>query len=162
MFLISNLTFGQKLKKNEIDEFTKSHIQTTSWETLSKKHPLFSYARLRKIDSVYIFDVKLMGGNKVFSVDKGENLYIKLDDDEIIKIYNTEYELSNYGEGAVGILGSQSLGVYLKCSIRKEQLKKLREKKIIKIRLYSSNGYREADVKSKHAKKFIKMMNLIK
>ena len=161
VILTTNLTFGQKLEKDEIDEFTKSRVQVTSWETLTKKPPLFSYARLRKIDSLYIFDVKLMGGSKVFSVEKGEVLYFKFEDDEIIKIYNTEYELSNYGAGAIGLLGSDALGVYLKCLIDNEQLKKLRNKSLIKIRFYSSNGYREVDVQKKHAEQFMTMMRLI-
>ncbi len=161
IILTSNLTSGQELEIDEIDEFTKSHVQTTSWETLTNRSPLYSYARLRKIDNRYVFDVKLMGGSKVFSVDEGNNLLLKLENEEIIEIFNKNYELSNYGEGAIGIIGSQSLGVFLKCSISHEQLQKLRQKKLEKIRLNSSNGYREAEVKSKQAEKFMKMMNLI-
>lgn len=155
------MTFGQELERDEIDEFTKSHVQTTSWETLTKKYPLYSYARLRKIDSRYIFDVKLMGGSKIFSVDKGKTLFLKLENEDIIEIYNTEYELSNYGDGAIGLIGSQALGVHLKCSINSEQLEKLRKKNLVKIRLYSSIGYREMDIKEKQAEKFMEMMNLI-
>jgi len=161
LLLITNLSFGQKLERDEVDEFTNSRVQETSWVIFSKKLPLYTHIRLRKVNDSYLFDVKFLGGSKVFSVDKGLVLYLKFDDDEIIKIENSKYTIASYGAGAIGLIGSQSLGVYLKCIIDKEKLTKLQQKTVVKMRVYTSNGYREVDVKRKYAERFKKLMSLI-
>src|SRR5690606_35753593 len=113
----ANYTFGQELTKNEVDEFTGKTVKETSWETLNKKSKLYSYVRFRKVDSTIHFVFKMMIGNKVYSVEKGEVLYLKFADEEIVKISNSQYQLTTYGAGAVGLIGSKALGVELTCLI---------------------------------------------
>lgn len=157
----ANYTFGQELTKNEVDEFTGKTVKETSWETLNKKSKLYSYVRFRKVDSTIYFVFKMMIGNKVYSVDKGEVLYLKFADEEIVKISNSQYQLTTYGAGAVGLIGSKALGVELTCLINQETLSKLEEKTLAKVRVYTSDGYVEAEVKEKQAENFKELAKLI-
>lgn len=161
-FLISaNWSFGQKLAKNEIDEFTGKTVIETSWETLNTSSKLYSYVRFRKVDSTIYFNFKMMSGGRVYSVDKGEVLYLKFADETIVKVSNSKYELTTYGAGAVGLIGSRALGVQLTCIINQSTLLKLEEKTLAKVRVYTSNGYLEAKVKKKQAERFKELAKLI-
>lgn len=157
----TNYTCGQELIKNEVDEFTGKTVKETSWETLNKKSKLYSYVRFRKVDSTIYFVFKMMIGNKVYSVDKGEVLYLKFADEEVVKISNSEYQLTTYGAGATGLAGSKMLGVELTCIINQEILSKLEEKTLAKVRVYTSDGYVEGEVNEKQAEKFKVLAKLI-
>ena len=154
-------TFGQKIVKNEIDEFTGKTVKETSWLTLNKSSKLYSYVRFRKVDSTIYFVFKMMVGNNVYSVDEGEVLYLKFTDDEVLKISNSHYQLTTYGAGATGLIGSKALGVELTCIINPAILSKLEEKTLAKVRVYTSQGYAEAEVKKKQADSFKELAELI-
>ncbi|WP_139150357.1 hypothetical protein [Flagellimonas zhangzhouensis] len=158
---MSEFVLGQEIVKNEVDEFTGSRVIESSWESLTKNSSLYSYVRFRKIDDEVFLNFKFMIGNKVFSVDKGEVLYLKFVDDEIVKLFNAEYQLSNFGDGAIGIVGSQMLGVELICLIDNTILLKLKEKNLDKIRVYTSKGYAETNIKSKQALKLNELARLL-
>jgi hypothetical protein len=157
----ANYSFGQDLTKNEVDEFTGKTVKETSWQILNKKSALYSYVRFRKVDSTIYFVFKMMIGNTVYSVDKGEVLYLKFADEEIIKLSNTQYQLTTYGAGATGLAGSKMLGVELTCIISQEILSKMVEKTLAKVRVYTSDGYVEAEVKEKQAENFMELAKLI-
>lgn len=103
----------------------------------------------------------MMIGNKVYSVEKGEVLYLKFTDEEILKISNSENQLTTYGAGATGLAGSKMLGVELTCIINQANLSKLQEKTLAKVRVYTSDGYVEAEVKDKQAGIFKDLAKLI-
>jgi hypothetical protein len=132
-----------------------------SGEALNKKMKFYSYVRFRKVDNTILFVFKMMTQNKVYSVDKGEVLYFKFSDDEILKISNSKYELTTHGGGAIGLAGSNMLGVELTCIINEEILSILQNKTLVKVRVYTSNGYVEAEVKIKEAENFKQLANLI-
>ena len=157
----ANYTFGQLLTKNEVDDFTGKTVEETSWETLNKRAEFYSYARFRKVDNRIYFVFKMMIGNKVYSVEKGEVLFLKFADDEIVKISNSKHQLTTYGAGAIGIAGSKMLGVELTSIIDQETLSKLGEKTLVKVRVYTSDGYVDAEVVEKQANKFKKLAKLI-
>lgn len=156
-------TFGQKIVKNEIDEFTGKAIIETSWETLNRKTKLYSYVRFRKIDnSTFLFFRMGTGsGNKAYSVENGEVLFLKFTDDEILKLTNHQYQITSVGGGAIGLIGSKGLGLELSCKIDEEILLKLKDKTIAKVRVYTSEGYAEAEVNKKHAENFKDLAKLI-
>lgn len=158
-----NYTFGQKIVKNEVDEFTGKSVIETSWETLNRKTKLYSYVRFREIDNT-IFLFFRMGtgsGNKAYSVEKGEVLFLKFTDDEVLKLTNHQYQITSVGGGAIGLIGSNGLGLELSCLIDQEILSKLKEKTIAKVRVYTSEGYAEAEVNKKHAENFKDLAKLI-
>lgn len=160
---IANYSFGQKLVKNEVDEFTGKTVKETSWETLHRSMTLNSYVRFRKVDNTiyFVFKMGVGFGKTVYSVDEGEVFYLKFTDDEIIKISNSQYELTTIGGGSVGLLGSSGFGVELTCIINQETLLKLEEKTLAKVRVYTSDGYVEDEVNKKRAETFKKLAKLI-
>jgi hypothetical protein len=149
--------FSQKLEENEVDEFTGNSIKRTSWELLSTFKPYF---RISKINNSYTFQIKLMLGN-VFSIDKGEFLMLKLDNDSIVKLPNLEYAITCTGCGAVGYLGSGAQGIHVKYILHEEAREKLKKHLVTKIRIYTSDGYVDYDTKKKNAQKIIKALEII-
>ncbi len=157
---LSFTSVGQSLLKDEVDDFTKKEIKETEWEVFTRY--FHSYIRFRKVDSEFLMDFKMWRANgSVFSVNEGETLYFKFTDGEVMKIQNSNYEITGYGDGATNISGSGALGIYLKCNISKDQLEILSTKEINQLRIYTSNGYIENDVKPKFAEEVQNLANLI-
>lgn len=149
--------------RNETDEYTQQKVIETSWVSLIKEMSLYSYSRLRQIGGTNYLDFKLMTiGSDVYAVEKGEVLYLKFADEEIMKLSNDKYKISNLGEGAIGNSGSKAMGISFTFGITDSQLKKLQNKIITGIRLYTSDGYFEADIKEKNAIAHNELMKLIK
>lgn len=162
LLFIPLVSFGQKIIKNEVDEFTNNAVKITSWVKVVMNSNINAYVKSRKINKNYFLDFKMILDDKAYSIDKGEVLYLKLSNDKILKLVNLSYELVSVGGGSVGISGSNLLGIGFTCEISEEILNILIETPIVKLRVYTSEGYKEEIVKQKRAKKFIKMLEIIK
>ncbi|MDW7692121.1 hypothetical protein R9C00_14730 [Flammeovirgaceae bacterium SG7u.111] len=161
MLLISLVSLSQTLKQNEIDEFTNNSIKRTSWETLNMTMKFAAYFRLSNINGESYFDLKMMIGSKVFSIDKNQELMIKLSDGEIVKLPNLKFATTCKGCGAKGISGSGAQGIQVSYPITKNQIEKLKTGKGNKIRIYTNDGYVENDMKMNIYKKIVKALALI-
>ena len=164
LFIVSvNISFGQKLTKDETDDFTGSSIKETSWETFSKKSSFYSYTSFQKIDDRIFLKLKMVinGGRDAYYVDEGQVLFLRMDDEDIIKLNNPKSRRSSIGEGATWLAWSGVFGIELRFKIESEILKKLKTKLVSKIRIYTDDGYVESKVKEKQAKKFRKLIPLI-
>ncbi|NQY30964.1 MAG: hypothetical protein HRT69_16040, partial [Flavobacteriaceae bacterium] len=53
------------------------------------------------------------------------------------------------------------LGLHLKCSLTTDQLAKLKEHNVVKVRVNTSVGYIEAELKEKQSLKFKKALDLL-
>lgn len=159
LFSISILN-AQEIVKNEVDEFTGKTVKVSNWEVLNKSSKLYSYVRIQQVDELYYFDFKFMASNDVYTVTEGENLMLKLNDESILKLYNPKLNISNYGEGSIGIAGSKMFGMNITCALTKEQLLELSNHEIIKTRIQTESGYFENEVKMKQAKKVKELIQL--
>ena len=160
----TSLTYGQTLEENKVDEFTDNTVKRTSWETLNMTMSFTSYFRISHINDNYYFDLKMMiggTGGKVFSIAKDQEIMFKLDNGEIVKLPNLEYTITCTGCGAKGLSGSNAQGIKVSYSINKEQFEQLKNNTIIKIRIYTNDGYIEEDTKEKHAKKIPYALKLV-
>lgn len=153
-------SFAQKLEENKKDEFSNKSIKRTSWETLYKTLTTESHFSFSKVDTSAFIHVKLMIGN-VFSIDKDQELMLKLDNGDIVKLLNTKFEVTCEGCGAVGFIGSGAQGLDVAYWIAKDQLDKLKAHKVVKVRIYTNEGYIEQDIKDKNANKITACVNLI-
>ena len=163
VFFFPNFCFAQKLVKNEVDEFTKASIKTTSWETITYSGRFVAYASISKIDETYYLNLRVMlPSSEVFSIDKGDELMIKTATDSIITLYNLKYEISCTGCGAKGLLGSGVPGMEVKYKIPSEIVSFLLNTRINKLRIYTTDGYAEGDIKDKNAETLIKLLKLVK
>lgn len=155
-------SYSQELVENKIDDFTNKTVKKTSWERLflSKKGNV--YFRISNIDNSYYFDFKYMDGS-VFSVEKGAKLMFKLENDSIYSLENLEYGITGYGDGAIGLVGSQGMGIKLSyVSLDDPNFEILGNKKVKKLRFYTSKGYVEEDLKPEKAKLIPNAINLVR
>jgi hypothetical protein len=154
LFLFSSVVLhAQSLEINEVDEFTGNTVKRTSWETFNSNTSFYGHFRISQINDSYFFDLKMMIGNKVFAIDQGQEFMFKLSDDEVISLQNLKYSIACIGCGAKGFAGSQGYGVQTSYPIDKNQIQALKSNQIVKVRIYTSEGFFENDVKAKHASK---------
>lgn len=162
--IIPSICFGQKLVENKIDEFTKAYIKQTSWEILNPinfSNKLYAFTSFRKIDSTYFLDFKItLRNGPVFSINQGDELMFKTSD-SVISLSNSEYQISCTGCGVKGINGSGLEGVKVTYKIPANDIFYLLNNKIKKIRVYTSDGYVEDEIKDKNAEMFIKQLKLV-
>ena len=162
VFFSPTFCFAQKLKENKIDEFTNASVKRTSWETITYSGRFVAYARISKIDDTYYLNLRVMlPSSEVFSIDKGDELMIKTVTDSIVTLYNLEYGISCTGCGAKGLLGSGVQGMEVSYKIPSEIVSYLLNNKIKKLRIYTTDGYAEGDIKDKNTETFIKLLKLV-
>lgn len=160
--LLANNLFGQKLKENEVDEFTNNVVKRTSWESLNQSMKFTAYFRISKINNSYYFDLKMMlGTGPVFSIAKDQELMFKLAGGEVVNLKNLEYTITCTGCGSVGLMGSDAQGIQVSYPINLEAVEKLSEETIEKFRIYTNDGYVENDLKSKIDSKIKKCLKLV-
>jgi len=162
LILFSTSLFAQKIKKREVDKFTKNKVVKTSWETINADLKFTCSIRGTKINESYYLDFKIMMGmGGVFAVPDGESIMLLLENEEVIKIHNPEHTISSVGAGATGMMGSGSDGVFLSCKVAQEQLESIAKSNITKVRIYTTDGYVEANINNRKAKKANKVIDLI-
>jgi hypothetical protein len=157
----SNFLHGQKLSENEVDEFTGNTVMRTSWETLYASLKFTSYYRVSKINNDYYLDLKIVMNGAVFSIDEGAELMIKLKTSEIISLSNLEFKVTCLGCGAKGLAYSSAQGIQVSYKLSKSQIDELKKGIGTKLRIYTSKGYLEGNIKARNYKKFKNALGLI-
>lgn len=158
---VNNLS-AQTLKENKVDEFTKNTVKRTSWEPISKMGKIYAHARASKInDNIYLDIRSLFPAVDVFAVKEGEAVMIKLKTDSIITLTNPKAQVSCKGCGSVNIIGSDGYGVELNLLLNKEQIESLTKNKATKVRIYTTDGFVESDIKEKFQENIGKVLKLI-
>ncbi|WP_312208265.1 hypothetical protein [Empedobacter sp.] len=164
LFFISSFINAQESEKNYKDEFTGDNIKRSSWEFLNNASNGFTAKfRLSNIENLYYLDLKMMIGTsspKVFSIHEGDKLMFKLKNDEIIEINSLSSEITCTGCGSTGLIGSKAQGIKTTYALTDEQFNKLKSEPVSKIRIYTTDGYVENDVKGKHSKTIQKAFQL--
>jgi hypothetical protein len=160
LILTIGKSFGQKLQENTTDDFTKKSIKRTSWESLTAYDGPNAHFRISVVGDDEIFDFKLMM-DKVFAIDEGQTIILKLDNGELVTIKNSAYVITCNGCGAVGFKGSEAEGIETSYPLIKEQIEKLKAHKVVKARISTNDGYFDIDVKDKLAVKLIACLNLL-
>ncbi|MES2239695.1 MAG: hypothetical protein V4497_05480 [Bacteroidota bacterium] len=166
LLFVSVYSFSQSLDEDKIDEFKKVHIKKTSWETLhSFSKGFVANYRIEKIDSSTAIHLKIMAGNgmkpKVFSIPQNSEIIFKLDNEEMVSLFSMSNEITCTGCGAIGINGSAAQGISTRYILDISSINKLLNNKVVKIRIYSNDGYFEDDIKEKRANELIKSIELV-
>ena len=153
---------AQKIAENKVDDFTHAKIRRTTWNDLDFKFsgPMIVRTRINQIDSLYYLEVKYMC-HGACSMRQGDVFMLKFSSDSIISLPNPELKLSCIGCGSTGLMGSNALGLDLSFNITHEQIKYFSENKIVKIRLYLSDGYNEDSPSSSDAKIFMNQAKIM-
>lgn len=162
--LVSLCVFSQKLEENKVDEFTKHSVKRTSWEHLVQNMKMNANVRVSKIDANSLFfEFKYFGSTvSIFSVKKGNNIMLKLDNDSIVTLQTIDDQISEKGAGAIGFGGSGAYGISLTCSVDKKSFEILSNHKVVKFRFYTNDGYIEEEVGPKKQDLISKEFQLVK
>lgn len=153
---------AQKLVEDKVDDFTKAKVKRTSWETICKKGGFWTYSKCSKIDSSRYLKFKIMSDRKVYVIEEGNELLLKIGTDSIITLKCLKRAISCRGCGAIGLVGSAAEGIEVDFFIPPDSYDFLIKNKINKMRLYTNGGFIEAEMKEDWAKLFIKQLELIK
>lgn len=164
IIFISTFTYSQKCKyeRNEVDEFTKNNILETKSQTFTVSGVMglgFSsaFSLVKVNDQRYI---KLhFSSPAIFSTSEGNELMLKLENDEVIKLYFLKSEVANptYQEMLKSSVWSLKSSVHIPDDVYETLMKT----KINKVRFYLSDGYHDDDVSAKRANKFIEALKCI-
>ncbi|HEY4198630.1 MAG TPA: hypothetical protein VGM63_23980 [Mucilaginibacter sp.] len=154
-------SYGQKLEENKKDDFTGDTIKNVSWESLgiSLSMDAYRYFRISKSNSNVSFELKITPFKAI--VPKGSEIMFKLASGDVVTLKSMEDVESCLGCGATGYKASRTKGVYLKYLMSNEQCGKMKTDKVLKIRIYTSDGSLDWDIKDSVAKKIIKSLELI-
>ena len=162
LLLCTSISFSQSLEKNEVDEFTGEKVKATEWMGFAYTLDGDMRYRLCMVDTVAAINIKMiLSYHDIYSVSKGDELLIKLSTNEVLKGKSIKSVFSCKGCGAVDLMGSKAYGLNTMYYIDKKTLQKLKTTPIAKIRIYTSAGTVERELKPKRAEKFIKSVNLL-
>lgn len=153
---------AQTLKEDKVDEFTKKSVKRTSWETVCGKGSFYTYAQSSKINDNRFLTFRIMSNAKVYVVNEGDELMLKLANDSIVSLKVLKRAISCRGCGSIGIIGSAADGIEVVFDLKEEIYTYLLLNKVAKMRLQTSSGYIEAELKDKHAEMLIRVLELIK
>jgi len=161
LLLMPIFAMSQKLAEDKVDEFTKLSVKRTSWEPFSRANGFWCYVRTGKIEGNYLLYLRFLTGS-ILSVQKDAAIMLKAGKDSIISLSNLDYSVSCTGCGAIGLNGSGAPGIELKCHIPSDVYSYLIDNKVTKVRIYTSSGYVEHDIKEKFADVLVDELKLVK
>jgi hypothetical protein len=163
LLYIPLLSFAQKLKKNEVDPFTRQVVKQTSWKTLRHKSAHTSYFSVRKIDDRVFLDFKaIMGpGGTYFSIPRGAYFMIKLQNDSIITLCNLTPAYASDGQGAIGFYGSAATGISVTYGLDEKEVAMLLKNPATQFRFCTSIGAYTFDLKKGGAERLQKSLALV-
>lgn len=144
-----SISFCQNCKiiKNEVDEFTGYKIVEVRGKWLAKGSGILglggaTVVSIKKInDSVYL--VFTISTGDVITTQKGDVLMLKTKSEDIIEL---PFEETVISENTMSDIWMNKQMILL----TKEMIETLKNVKIQKIRFYTTKGYTDNDVKSKH------------
>jgi hypothetical protein len=151
---LSASVFSQGINRHETDDFTGEKIIATTWDQLN--------ASGLSCKNVLLFKFRLENGtqyfhlnwisNGIITVSDGEKVMFKMKDGSIIKFNNLSHVIASRGGGSTNITCNDAYGVSL---ILKSDLALLSDENnlIEKVRIYTTDGYVDIDIKEKLAKK---------
>lgn len=152
---------AQKLAEDKKDEFTGAVVKRTRWEQFSGKLKHFSYIRASRIDNSFFIGYKLSLSNHVFGVSKDAKLMLKLADSSVITATAIESQVTCKGCGAINIMGGTGPGMNMEYSLPADKFLDLLKSKVVKVRVYTTDGYSEAEIKEGNAEDFLKQAELL-
>lgn len=162
LLLLTGCAFSinaQELKKNEVDEFTGYRTIETSWEKLAwgLGTPSGIYTRIRSIDGIMVLDMKYMIDDACV-ISKDDKLMLMDENGKVHSIFPTETFHGTKGGGSIGLVGSSLWGIYAHYH---GDMSFLKNNKITKIRIYTTDGYYVKEIKNKYQETLSKLFQLV-
>jgi hypothetical protein len=154
---------AQTIRENKIDEFTKNSVKRTSWEPISKIGKIYGHVRGSKINDQFYLDLKcILDGGNVVGIKEGPVVMLKMNTDSVITLINQKHIVSCKGCGSINIIGSDGYGVELNLPLTNDQVEYLTKNTATKIRIYTTDGYIESDIKEKFQDNIKNVLQMVK
>lgn len=144
-----------KIKTDEMDEFLGQRRIATSWESFKGGAV---HMRLRHVDNVMMLDFKLLPA-KIVVAKENPMMFKDSTTGQINKLYPQKVTASEMGGGAVGLAGSQALGISVSYDCTPEWFE---QNKATLIRMYSTDAYKDFKLSADEADKLSDMFKLVK
>lgn len=168
LFSLSMTAMGQGesgyIEKCYIDSQSKDTIISTYWKHLYYANPYLMNFRMTKINSTYMLDLKYHFGNgEMFTVEKGDSIWIKFAGGFTLPIYAIETVQSSLSGAAIEgePAGVASIGVTVKYVIPYNKLLALAGNEIEKIRVFSSFGKNDLVIERQYSSTVLKAASLL-
>lgn len=132
---------AQKIKESKKDDMTGTYIIKTSYERITGGvSSNWIKASVSSYNKSFFLDMNSSFGGAFFIVRKDADITIKLDNDSIIKL-----KTSSKAEASEGMGGKQAV---VSCSLNPDQKQTLTAHGIAKIRIMTSEGYTDFEIKN--------------
>ncbi|PXV61245.1 hypothetical protein CLV62_12578 [Dysgonomonas alginatilytica] len=157
------LAFSQKIEKNEVDDFTGNKVIYTSWEKIKGGNVLTGRDNL-------MFMLRYENGTtylhlkwitvEITSISNDAKLMFKFNDDSVATLNSISHVLSGKGEGVTGLSWSAIMGIH--AMYKGDDIIKFSGDAVAtKVRVYSTDGYVDIDIKDKDGAKINKAYSLL-
>lgn len=160
-FLLPVACISQELIIDKTDEFTKTKILRTSWEPLTRKQSFYCFVQASKLNNDHIIAFKI-NLRRVFSIHEGDAIFLKLANDSIVTLRSTKSRISCRGCAEVGLTTAYMDGIELSIPISPDTYEILTSSPVTKIRINTSGGYIEEEIKEKAGQMILKELKLVK
>jgi len=148
-FSVYGTCLAQTIVEEKVDEFTGNKVRRTSWEFINRVVKSEARFRISQVNDIMTFDLKIIlgaGRGEVFSIKEGDELMFLMEGGEVIKLQNIEHQITCMGCGAVGLAGSERMGISVSYLLTKDAFEKLKSGTSVKLRVYTSIGYTEFEL----------------
>ena len=157
---------AQSLKVDRQDKFTGFKEKRTSFVKIVSDPLIMGGQMGRNIlvtfqtfeDSKIPIMIMKWCTNEVRAIEKGETVVFLDEDGNTHPYNNSEYTISSRGEGTVGVVGMDLQGVQL---ILTGDFTSLKDKRMTDLRIYTTDGYIDFEIKKNNATKLNKIYKLI-
>lgn len=159
MSILTSALFAQKIKKNEVDKFTKEQTIETSIESLYSVNFLasgFIYKfdfQIRKVGDVYSMPANILL-KEIEKYDENSGVTFLLDNDDTVELTTnfTGVGATKYGNGYF---------FETSFTLSSDDVKKLKEHKITNVRIRYLGGHYDRELKSKKQELVMKCLQLV-
>lgn len=132
---------GQKIKESKKDDMNGTYIIKTSSERITGgMTPYWIKASVSSYNKSLFLDMNSCFGGSFFIVREDADVTIKLDNDSIVKLKTSSKAVASEGMG-----GKQAV---VSCNLNSYQIQSLKSRKISKIRIMTSEGYSDFEIKN--------------
>lgn len=152
-FILPILANAMKIETDEIDEFTGERTVITSWESLNAQN---IHVRFKSRNGKTYLDWKMFFDGAIV-ISKGDEIMFKATDGDISKFESTTTVSGEKGAAATGFIGSGGWGIFAHYAGPLDWFASHTAKLI---RIYTTDGYIDKEVKEKEGRKISALYNL--
>jgi len=143
---------AQKIKTDKVDDFSGKRIIETDWMLVYAKLFNSFYFSFKSVEQIKCLKIEWVHPEDIRAVNDGENIVIiKLTNGEVVNFANSSFQVSSKGGGAHGFGSSAANGLTL--TLMSFDIDKLGMFLIEKVRIVTTKGYFDFEIKEKNAKK---------